>query len=295
MIKLNFIITLFLFFTFSANAFELDKRYPLTDSEWIEVFDNIEWGYGPSTINHASANARIKIDEDEIYLTNRNFINQWLYYENGIDFGNQIEIYILNLDNFSARTYRDFNKEGYVTIDDWNDIDHAKFIREKKDLYMSSNDQRKQSSADTITDVTWIYKPKLYKDKNIVEYSFKVDWKTKKGETYQSTDSTVLHLGRYGYSSCTFVVDHRDYQLAKYTFEKIKDDYVFNDNHQYSDFKQGDKVAAYGIGALLAASMGIKGIAKAGFMATIMLFAKKAWFVLLLPFIFIGRLFNRKS
>ena len=55
------------------------------------------------------------------------------------------------------------------------------------------------------------------------------------------------------------------------------------------------KVAAYGIGALLAASMGIKGIAKAGFMATIMLFAKKAWFVLLLPFIFIGRLFNRKS
>ena len=87
----------------------------------------------------------------------------------------------------------------------------------------------------------------------------------------------------------SFVVDHRDYQLAKYTFEKIKDDYVFNDTHQYSDFKQGDKVAAYGIGALLAASMGI---AKAGFMAH---FCKKTWFILLLPFIFIGRLFNRKS
>ncbi|MDC0032283.1 DUF2167 domain-containing protein [Pelagibacteraceae bacterium] len=293
--KLISFIVLFLVFTLNAYSFELDKRYPLSDEEWIEVYENIDWGNGPTTITHTSADARVKIHENEIYLTNRNLINQWLYYENGIDFGNQIEIYILNLDNFSARTYGNFSKDGYIKIDDWNEIDHTKFIKEKKDLYMSSNDLREQSGADTITDVVWIYKPKLYRDKNIVEYSFKVTWRSKDGEMYNSTDSTVLHLGRYGYSSCTFVVDHRDYQLAKYTFEKIKDDYVFNDTHQYSDFKQGDKVAAYGIGALLAASMGIKGIAKAGFMATLMLFAKKAWFILLLPFIFIGRLFNRKS
>ena len=51
---------------------------------------------------------------------------------------------------------------------------------------MSSNDLREQSGADTITDVVWIYKPKLYRDKNIVEYSFKVTWRSKNGEMYNN-------------------------------------------------------------------------------------------------------------
>ena len=54
---------------------------------------------------------------------------------------------------------------------------------------------------------------------------------------------------------------------------------------QYSKFTTGDKVAAAGIGGLLAASLGIKAF-KAGGIAALLLILKKAWFVLFIPFIF---------
>ena len=50
--KLNSFIVLFLVFTLNAYSFELDKRYPLSDEEWIEVYENIDWGNGPTTITH---------------------------------------------------------------------------------------------------------------------------------------------------------------------------------------------------------------------------------------------------
>ena len=59
-------------------------------------------------------------------------------------------------------------------------------------------------------------------------------------------------------------------------------------------FKSGDKIAAYGVGALVAGSLGIKGLAKTGALAAVLAFAKKAWFIVLFPFIFLFRKLSPK-
>ena len=62
----------------------------------------------------------------------------------------------------------------------------------------------------------------------------------------------------------------------------------------YSNFKTGDKIAAVGIGALLATTLGVKAL-KPGLLVGLALLLKKFWFIILLPFVFIGKLFSSGS
>ena len=68
----------------------------------------------------------------------------------------------------------------------------------------------------------------------------------------------------------------------------------FNDTKEYKDWKAGDKVAAAGIGALLATTLGVKAL-KPGLIAAGLLLLKKFWFIIFLPFIWLGKLFTGSS
>ena len=65
----------------------------------------------------------------------------------------------------------------------------------------------------------------------------------------------------------------------------------FNATKEYKDWKSGDKIAAAGIGALLASTLGIKAM-KPGIIAAALLLLKKFWFIIFLPFIWLGKLFT---
>ena len=58
--------------------------------------------------------------------------------------------------------------------------------------------------------------------------------------------------------------------------DKVVKNFKYNQGSQYMTFKSGDKIAAYGVGALVAGSLGIKGLAKTGALAAILAFAKKS-------------------
>ena len=61
-----------------------------------------------------------------------------------------------------------------------------------------------------------------------------------------------------------------------------------------TDLSGIDKIAAAGIGALLASTLGIKAM-KPGIIAAALLLLKKFWFIIFLPFIWLGKLFTGSS
>lgn len=67
--------------------------------------------------------------------------------------------------------------------------------------------------------------------------------------------------------------------------------------HFASEFRDGDKVAAVGALGVLATLLGVKygKGALAAIMAIGLVVVKKAWFLIFIPFLFIRRLFSRKS
>lgn len=69
----------------------------------------------------------------------------------------------------------------------------------------------------------------------------------------------------------------------------------FKEGYRYADYKSGDKTAAVGIGSLVAGTLGVKALAKAGVLAKLLGFAAKFWWIILAPLVFLGGLFNKKS
>ena len=80
-------------------------------------------------------------------------------------------------------------------------------------------------------------------------------------------------------------------KLGWFNPSSVDETFKFNEGSTYSEFKTGDKIAAVGIGALLATTLGVKALSQ-GLLATLGKLLAKFWFILLLPFIFIGKLID---
>ena len=128
-------------------------------------------------------------------------------------------------------------------------------------------------------------KPYLDGTYNSVYYAFNVTW----SDNSSSVEGTAIILGKEGYTTASYVGGTDGYQeQLLLNLSKI---HKFNTTKEYKDWKSGDKVAAAGIGALLATTLGVKAL-KPGIIAAGLLLFKKFWFIIVLPFIWLGKLFT---
>ena len=103
-----------------------------------------------------------------------------------------------------------------------------------------------------------------------------------------------LILVKKGYLESAFVVEYKKDIDLKYESDFSKDfvnGVIFEDGFRHSDYKPGDKIAAVGIGSLVAGSLGVKALAKTGILVKL----AKFWWILLAPLVLLGGLFNKKS
>ena len=106
-------------------------------------------------------------------------------------------------------------------------------------------------------------------------------------------ESKNIILGRGGHIDQIFVFSDLSNTKANADLAKAaSSDTTFDAGFSYKDFKAGDKVAAVGIGALVATSLGVKVLKGAKATGGILLLLKKLWWVILAPLAFIGTLFG---
>ena len=186
------------------------------------------------------------------------------------------------------------NSGGFVKFDDWNSKNLDKQVKAiEKDLRASLKIQGEQSNS-IINFERWRVFPTLNKAKNIMFYATDISFD---GEVSTNVKASVFD--RYGYNVFRIVTSSSE--LSKTDIEDLvlnmAESYKPNVNDSYSSFISGDKLAAGGAIAVLATLMGVKygKAAAAGAFAIALVFLKKAGFLLLLPLLWIGRLFKRKS
>ena len=124
--------------------------------------------------------------------------------------------------------------------------------------------------------------------------SYEIQWEN----GTKSLETKSLALGRNGYLDIAFVSkvtkginfkDHADMAI------EFANSVVFDEGFKHSDYKSGDKVAALGIGGLVAGTLGVKTFAKAGVFAKFLPLLAKFWWIILAPIAAIGFLTNKKS
>jgi len=282
-------LLVFLFLFINANSFALDKNKIDDLDKWAEKSATLDWKNFHEESEYITKiediNASIKIEKEDFYLNNIDDINQYSYWTWGIPDDSNM---LLRSDK-GYNLFISSNKDGYVKIDDWKNVDTDAWIKELNENAKKIAIERKRKNIDYALNFKWIKKPELDRKKNMVFYAYEVSW----NDGSNSLESISLVLGKDGYATLVFTTVDMETpfsQLTK-TYKSKAETFKFNEGSTYSEYKTGDKIAAVGIGALLATTLGIKAL-NPGLLATLGKLFAKFWFIILLPFIFIGKLMS---
>ena len=254
-------------------------------SDLDEEFYKLNWFNLDDPKNHwveiANSNSEVNILKSEIYLKGQENINAY----SNLLFGNDTaenDLLIVDNEDYDYSIYINYKDEGYVSIDDWKDVDPDALMQELKD-----------TAKEKVVDVKWVFEPEI-SDKNYVTYSYETIWE----DGDKSLETNIISLGRKGYNEVVFVFGYDDDVNAKELegFAKgFADTIDFKEGFRYADYKSGDKTAAVSIGGLVAGTLGVKALAKAGVLTKLLAFAMKFWWVILAPVVAFFTFLNKKK
>ena len=184
------------------------------------------------------------------------------------------------------------NSDGYVEFDEWDSADRDEAIEDIWDgIVVSSKGQSKVLGYD-VHPVEWALYPTLDKDTSILYYAILFEWA---GENVLNIKASLFD--RKGYIPFDIIPENTS--LSAVQIESLVKSnlsaYQADENQSYVSFESGDKVAAIGALGVLASMVGVKygkGIWAAA-VAIFLAFAKKLWFLILLPLYFLKRMFSK--
>lgn len=285
--KKIFSLIFFLFFFTHLQALE-EKL--LTDEDWGKKIETLNWKNLDEKEHYAfvkKANAKVLILDNEIYLDSFKDINQYSWWTFGLPAEKNV---VMLIRGTGYDVYLDYINDGYVKLDDWKSVDPKNLLFQLREVAKSNATYLKGKNLDYVNKIDWIYKPTLNEKNKSVSYSYKVDWNS--GQ--KSMESKNLILGKKGYLESAFVVSYKKDMDLKYESDFSKDfvtGVIFEDGFRHADYKPGDKIAAVGIGSLVAGSLGVKALAKTGILVKL----AKFWWVLLAPLAFLGKFLSGKD
>ena len=293
MIK-RYLLILFIFLiSFSVNAVEEKK---IEDREKrLELYDTLNWKNWDNPKGHKlkipSAKVTLDILETEYYLDSWNDINQFYWWTWGYGAGKEMVAYIRGP---RYTIFVDFIDDGYVKLDDWKNVNANNLMSEMRETAKANEEYYKKENQSYATKLDWIYEPTLNEEKKVVSYSYKVTWNDKS----VTMESKSLKLGKKGYIDSAYVSNIKnitDFAGEAKASKEFAEYITFDEGLRHSDYKSGDKVAAVGIGGLVAGTLGVKALAKAGAFAKLLPLLLKFGWILLIPLAFVGKLFGGKS
>lgn len=162
-----------------------------------------------------------------------------------------------------------FNPIGYVKDDEKIDADDL--IKTLKSSDGPANEERKRLGIPPLVTEGWYIPPHYDAQTKRLEWGVKLSSEGKPVLNY-----TIRLLGRTGVMSATLVSSPETLDADVASFKQVLTGFDFNAGERYSEFKQGDRIAEYGLAALIAG--GAAAVAtKKGFWAALGAFLVAGW------------------
>lgn len=171
-----------------------------------------------------------------------------------------------------------YEEDGHISDKDASTINYSQLLKDMQEASRSSNAERKEAGYPTVDLIGWATPPrydglshKMYWAKEI---SFDSD-------PVHTLNYNVRVLGRTGVLNLNAVAGMNQISEVEAAIPEMLDAVSFTPGNRYEDFQAGrDKVAEYGLAALVAGGLGAAA-SKTGILAVILLFLKK-FFVFIL-------------
>ena len=182
-----------------------------------------------------------------------------------------------------------YSDDGYVDDKDAKDINYNDLLKKMQEEAKEANKQRVKAGYEAVTLVGWAAQP--YYDSVTHKLHWAKDLKFA-GEDEDTLNYNIRVLGRKGYLSMNFVASMHQLPEIEQKLDSVLGMASFNDGYRYEQFKPNyDKIAAYGIGGLVAGKL----LAKAGFFAVALVLLKKFGVILVAAIGGLLAKFRRKS
>ena len=180
-----------------------------------------------------------------------------------------------------------FDEAGYVSDEDAAKIDYAELLKSMQEGMKEVSAERVKQGFPSMRLVGWASPPYYDRAANKLHWAKELEFG---GEAKHTLNYDVRALGRKGVLEIKFVAGIDDLGEIKSVIPAVMSMPEFAQGSRYQDYIPGtDKVAAYGIGGLIAGKV----LSKAGLFALALAFLKKGWILVFLALGGLWTLFSR--
>ncbi len=139
-----------------------------------------------------------------------------------------------------------FDETGYIKDDEKDSLDADKILQGFKDGDKEANKWRREQKLPELEIIGWHKKPAYDPQTNNLEWATIYQSEGRKGINYN-----IRFLGRKGVMEVVIVADEKNLDKVVASAKKILTTYSFSSGNKYSEFTSGDKIAEYGLAALV--------------------------------------------
>ncbi|MEN4982485.1 DUF2167 domain-containing protein [Acinetobacter modestus] len=164
----------------------------------------------------------------------------------------------------------DFDPSGYVKDDE--KIDADALLKQLKESDAPSNEERTRQGLPKLYTVGWAIPPHYDNQTKRLEWALKI----RDDSNSEAINYTIRILGRTGVTSATLVSDEEHLTQNIDEFKSSLKGFDYNFGEKYAEYREGDKVAKYGLAALIAGGAAVVATKK-GFWAIVATFFAAAW------------------
>ena len=164
-----------------------------------------------------------------------------------------------------GRWFAVFSYEDTGHVKDDEEIDADDLLASIKEGTRYGNEERRKRGWAEMNIIGWQYKPRYSDTTNRLSWAILAE-----SEGYEIVNYNTRLLGRTGVISATLVTDPETLTTSVNEFENLLDGFSYNPGDLYAEYKEGDKLATYGLAALVtggAAAAVAKGAGKGLFKA----------------------------
>lgn len=210
----------------------------------------VNWVKGPSTIDLGKDIARIQLPEGFQFAgadDTRELLSRMGNRPDGSELG--LVVPSGEEDWFLVFEWRPV---GYVKDEDKDKIDADALLKSIQEATEESNAWRKENSIPALHVTGWAEPPRYDSE------SHNLVWATlsKSEDGHLGSNYNMRLLGRRGYVSAVLVESPDKLPVSKLAAHAVIKGFSFKQGGSYSEWKAGDKVAEYGLTALVAAGAG---------------------------------------
>jgi uncharacterized membrane-anchored protein len=175
-----------------------------------------------------------------------------------------------------------YDEDGYVKDDEAASINYSDLIKEMQEGTREANQERTKQGYEAVELIGWAAPPRYDRAAHKLYWAKELSFG---GDPLHTLNYDIRALGRRGVLSLNAVASMSQLQAIEKDMRQVLGFVEFNEGHRYGDYVAGmDKVAAYGIGGLIAGKLA----AKAGLFKLLMVFAAKFWKLLAIGAVAVG-------